>query len=183
VKQIGRHRWAAGRRGRGALLLEALLALTVFVSAGLAILTMVERAVASLSMVRDLRHAADLARSALAQLEAGIAEAETLSGPVPPWMEDEEGFDDAPPTPTGWELIVATAPSPFDGLTLVTVTAVRSEETGASGDDGAVSYTLRQLVRLAARAEEGAGDEGELLEAARDGEQGLPPPPVEEAGP
>jgi len=158
-------------RRRAALLLESLLAMTLFISAGLAILTMVERAVASLAMVRDLRRAADLARSALAQLEAGIAEPETLAGPVPEWEEETSGaaFDDSPPRPSGWRLAIETSPSPFDGLTLVTVTASRSREDGAAASVEPVSYTLTQLVRLSARAEDRAGDDGALLEAAETG--------------
>ena len=56
---------------RGALLLEVVLALALFVTAGIAILSMVGQSVGSLKSAREKLHAADLARSAMAKIEAG----------------------------------------------------------------------------------------------------------------
>src|SRR5688572_10823162 len=107
----------AGHR-RGALLLEVILALALFVMGGIALLTMIGRTFANVEFVRDSERAADLARSAMAKLEAGIATADTLDGPVRGWLDDDESFDgdelaeaaglggdgfaDAPPPESAW---------------------------------------------------------------------------------
>lgn len=124
-------------RRRGALLLEVVLALAIFVGAGLAVLGAVERAVGSAEYVRDLHVAADLARSAISGIEVGLEDPIAMNGPVRSW-EEGEGTGAG----NGWELRVEVSPAPFDGLTLVAVTAQRE------GGVRPVSCTLRQLVRL-----------------------------------
>jgi Tfp pilus assembly protein PilV len=131
---------------RGLMLLECLLALAVFVAAGLTILSMCDQASGSMQASRDLSRATDLARSSMAKLEAGLVSAETLNGPAAAWTSDD-AYVDVPGTPSGgWTVEVRTAPSSFDGLTLVTLRAFFMK---ASGEEG-VSYTLHQLVRLGA---------------------------------
>lgn len=147
---------------RGALLLEVLLALALFVTAGMAILSMVGQSVGSLRAARDEQHAADLARSAMAKIEAGIETAEVLNGPVPAWREETDADADGNAgKATEWELSVQTAPSNYPGLTLVTVIARKSAGAGTS-------YTLKQLVRALAKAEDEAGGMDDVAaEAAR----------------
>lgn len=150
------------RRGRGrrhgALLLEVVLALAVFIMAGLAVLSAVERAAGSAEWVRDMHMAADLARSAMSRIEAGLDDPIALSGPARRWMDDDAPPESAGP---GWTLRIETTPSPFDGLTLVAVTAQREESRGAR----AVSCTLRQLVRLRGPGEQFAARDGGVLAA------------------
>jgi len=129
---------------RGALLLEAMLALAIFVMAGLAVLAIVDRAMDTLRTVRNTERASLLARSAMAKIEAGIVLPQALNGPVASTDIDEDASGDAS-GPTGWELDVSTEPWSVRGLTLVRVTALRR----TTGSEGRVlaSYTLSQLVR------------------------------------
>jgi hypothetical protein len=152
---------------RGALLLEVMLALGIFVMAGTAILTLVDRTVEGMDRVRLTRHAADLARSAMAKMEAGIETPQTLSGPVHAWSAEEAGFKttsgetrgggvvDAVPIDSEWELQVDTEASQFHGLTRVTVKAFR--RAGEGSDRMLASYTLRQLVRLGGKGADSVG--------------------------
>src|SRR5690606_31527456 len=107
------------------------------------------------------RQAADLAATAMARIEARLVAPESLTGPAERWDEEQrQSLEDAmggaaPLEPltldefgagvSGWELAVETEPAPFDGLTLVAVTATFRDpvRVGAPG----ASYTLRQLVR------------------------------------
>jgi len=142
-----------------------MLALTLFVGAGGAILSAVGQSTATLRAGRDRTHAVDLARSAMAEIEAGIKTAEVLAGPVPVWQEEgSDAFGAGSAGESGWELRIETTPSSFDGLTLVTVTAHKTgvDET----DQGRGSFTLRQLVRLSASTQEGVGDEDDVTKAA-----------------
>ncbi len=166
---------------RGALLMEVMLALTLFVTAGMVILSLVGQSVATLRAARDKEHAVDLARSAMAKMEGGIETAEGLNGPVRPWRDDAAGeaAPDDGSAATPWELRIRTEPSPFDGLTLVTVTASKSADVGGGG--AGVSYTMRQLVRLAAKGEDTVGRADDLSGAARRGASGGTPTPS--AGP
>ncbi|MBC7771966.1 MAG: hypothetical protein H7210_05690, partial [Pyrinomonadaceae bacterium] len=56
---------------RGTMLLEVMLALALFIGAGAAVLSIVGQSVGSLKATRERQHAVDLARSAMAELEAG----------------------------------------------------------------------------------------------------------------
>lgn len=73
------------RSARGAILLEIVLAIGLFVATGMVLLSVVGGAIDSLNRSRDRQIAADHARNALAMIEAGIARPETLNGPVAAW--------------------------------------------------------------------------------------------------
>ncbi|MBC7835686.1 MAG: hypothetical protein H7Y88_11390 [Phycisphaerales bacterium] len=137
---------------RGAMLLELMLCIALLVTLGIAILDALSHASDSLRQERDDAVAADLARSAMAKLEAGLATAETLDGPAETWEEQQAGgaFEDSPPDPNkAWYLDVQTEPTGFDGLTLVAVTAYRSRDGSPLETTGSSPrFTLRQLVRL-----------------------------------
>lgn len=154
------------------MLLEMMLALTIFIGGALAILAAMGQAGSSLASARIKQQAMDLARSALSRIEAGIESAETLNGPVPEWHDEETGageFEDAPPAPTGWELSIKTTPFGTGELTLVEVTAVRRIDGRA---DPLGSATLRQLVRLTPQAKDRVGELDEIgREAARAAER------------
>ncbi len=128
---------------RGAILLEAMIALAIFVMAALAVLAIVDRAMRTAREVRDTERASFLARSAMARIEAGVVLPQAISGPV----SAESDRDDAlSPGAQGWELEISTEPSSMRGLTLVRVTALRR----SGGIQGRVlaSCTLSQFVRL-----------------------------------
>jgi hypothetical protein len=159
---------------RGALLMETILALAIFVMAGTAVLSLMRGAAGGLIQAREMEKAADLARSAMAKMEAGLATPQTLNGPVRPWLvedaekgERHEGVDEG--ASSGWELEIDTEKSQFTGLTSVTVKAVKRGEGGSGGATPEVSYTLRQLVRLGGKGEDKAGDADPLVEIARKG--------------
>jgi hypothetical protein len=128
------------------VLLECLLALALFVACGLAVMAMMDRAASSVASTRDAEIAVDVARTAMAKLEAGIATSETLNGPVPEWRDESDAsFDESLPTGAAWNLEVHTEPSQFEGLTKVSVRAFK-QTPGAQTE--LASYTLHQLVRL-----------------------------------
>jgi type II secretory pathway pseudopilin PulG len=167
------------RAQRGALLLEVVAAVAIFVMAGAAILSLVGGSVDSLAAARDAVKAVDLARSAMARLEAGLDTPQSLPGPVSRWEDDADavlgddrlaeqvgtGFSDALPRPSPWEIEVETEPAQFTGLTLVTVRALK--RPAPDSEQIEASYTLRQLVRLSGKGEDRAGDLEEVVKEER----------------
>lgn len=160
----------------GAILLEIVLALALFVAVAITLLSVVSGSIDSLNRSRDRLTAADHARNAMAMIEAGIARPETLIGQVQPWTGSEEslaGFDDglgpnagalemdamASPSAgtfaedTRWALEIETEPAEVRGLTLVTVRAFRSDTDGFESESGS-SFTLRQIMVLSGEAGE-----------------------------
>ncbi len=143
---------------RGAILLEILLSLALFVMTASMLLSVIGQVVDGLGRSRDRLDAADLAESALAMIETGLARPETLNGPVEPWRPEQDDSmtgidpDDAPAsldTQPSWALQIETEPSEHEGLTLVSVRAYRIDET-ESEIEGSPSVTLSRLVRLSA---------------------------------
>lgn len=167
--------------GRGAILLEMLFALAIFVVTGLTIATALDGAHASLVRSRDAARAADLARSAMAQLESQLASVEVLDGPVRGWSDEAENwrgdplvdaggeriaFDERGGGPSDWRLRIESEPSEFEGLSVVRVTAERVDPVSG----GVVtSRTLRGLLELREARPDEVGEAGELVEAAEQG--------------
>lgn len=137
---------------RGALLLEVILALTLFTTTALMLLAIVGRSLDALEEARHRQTACDLARSAMSRIEAGLASPESLNGPAQLFDQPINAPGDDAPTESDWELLVETEPSQFDGLTLITITARRTATSPSQPDEsgGALrgDYTLRQLVKL-----------------------------------
>lgn len=174
---------------RGAILLEVILSVALFTMGALAILAQMSQGARSVEQTRLARQAADLAATAMARIEARLVAPESLTGPAERWdREQQESLEDslasmegsmagaAGPAmmlgdfgtgDSGWELSVETEPAPFDGLTLVAVTATY-EDPQRAGAPGA-SYTLRQLVRLGTGPADEVGGEDDLLEALERG--------------
>jgi type II secretory pathway pseudopilin PulG len=150
-------------RRAGAILLELLLSIAILVAAGMAILGLVAQVVAGLQRSRDAQHAADLVRSAISRMEAGIAMPEALAGPVEAWEPAgaDDAFDDAPPAPGGWELEIDTQPTPFRGLTRVAVRALRRDSRTGRTD---ATFEIVQLVRLGPDARDEIGPEDDLTD-------------------
>lgn len=172
---------------RGAILVEVILSVALFTMGALAILSQMSQGARSMEQTRLARQAADLAATAMARIEARLVAPEALTGPAERWdREQQESLEDslasmegsmagaAGPAidefgtgDSGWELSVETEPAPFDGLTLVAVTASYQDPRRA-GAPGA-SYTLRQLVRLGTGPADEVGGDDDLLEALERG--------------
>ncbi len=155
---------------RGTILLEVLIAIAIFVGAGIAILGAAMRGERAVRRVREQEQAADLARSALSAIEAGLATPQNVAtlvrsspGAGPRLVLDSEGLIDAGGEEE-WSLDVDAEPSAVFGLSLVTVRARKGE-----GEAATSSFTMKQLVRLTTESLEGPGAEDELGEAARRG--------------
>jgi type II secretory pathway pseudopilin PulG len=167
-------------RARGAVLLECVLALAILVSASMLLLGMATRAAEASERARLTEQAADLARSTLARLEIGEMTLERASGPVTAWRDpnDTSFSDDLPDESSGgssgdsgWRIHSWAEPSPFAGLTIVTVEATHrygggDGGGGASAQGGAqggsadeVRFALTRVMRLGGR-EGGSGEGG-----------------------
>ncbi len=169
---------------RAALLMELMLSLALFASAGLAILALVHQSMSTLDQTRQTRRAVDLARSTLARIEAGVDDPQSLIGPARLWDgraeaetsatfdETDVGSDIEADVDPLWEIEIDSAPSQFAGLNQVSVRAFRRASPGS--ERIVASYTLTQLVRLGALEEDAAGETGELLEEAIRGAGGRP---------
>lgn len=131
---------------RGAILLEVMLSLALFVGAASFCIAVSSALFASLDRSGRRHFAADLARSKLAELEAGLTSIQDLRGPwrgnVGSQSRDADTLDGAA-APT-WQFDVRTTPSPFRGLSLVELTV--SEDAATVPDP--VEFTLRQLMAL-----------------------------------
>lgn len=159
---------------RGALLLEILIALSLFVTAGSIILVSTTSMTASLARSRDRQIAADLAVSKMAALEAGLATAEQLNDSlvdVELFSESEVEFNAEMPQ-ARWRLVVETEPSRFSPLTNVTI-RVLDARSGSVGNETELAV-LHQLIRLNASAPE-EFESDPLL-------NGAPPLPLEGGG-
>jgi Tfp pilus assembly protein PilV len=149
---------------RGGMLLEVIVSLAIFVVAGGAILNLVTQTMTGLERSREQARAADLARSAMAKIEAGIETAQTLNGPVERSAEGAAAVGGV--GGEGWELEIDTEPSQFRGLTRVSVNAVKRVGEAARVE---AEYLLVQLVRLGGKGEDRAGEEDSIAEKARQG--------------
>lgn len=160
-----------GRRERaGAILLEVLLSIALFTMASLVIYGSVSQGAAALERSMLRAQAADLARSAMSKLEAGLETPTSLAGPAVRWTDPSaigSGAWDAGGAESLWELEVEVTPSPFEGLSRVRVVAIRYASRDSSVRSA--TYELHQLVRLGSEAEDVAGEAGDLLDAARSG--------------
>jgi len=98
------------------------IALAIFVGVGLSVSTAVRSAINAAVDLRDRATAEDIARSAIAQIRAGIADADTLDGPVP--LDEHTGatqFEDTPQD-SPWTREIDTERSGFTNLTRLTIT-------------------------------------------------------------
>lgn len=154
---MSRPRGGCGADRRGALLLECLLAVAVLAAFGIAIWGVVGRSQDAAQRTRWEAIASDLARSAMARIESGVARPESLQGPAYRNLESSDGRSGSagPPDAELWELDIHTEASEFEHLTHVAVRAFRKR--GEQSKDEAVSYTLHQLIRLDQREVAGGG--------------------------
>jgi hypothetical protein len=125
---------------RGALLMETLISIAIFVAAAGFCVRATSDAVAALDRTEKRLLAADLARSAMAQLQAGtITLADLREGSL--YGEDRD--DQELVTAGNWRVEAHTRPSIRPTLTVVTLTV--EEETTSKYP---TRFTLRELVAL-----------------------------------
>lgn len=135
-----------------------IFALAIFIAAGTTVVLIQRSGVAALRHAINTQRAVDHAANAIAQIEAGLATAQQLSGPIPRYDAGTGGggFDNAPPEPTSWSLDIDTERSEINGLLVLTVTArfdtvgygtVLDSATTPAGLSGGYA-TLKALIRL-----------------------------------
>ena len=138
-----------GTTRRGGLLFEVLLAVALFVGAASFSLGCVKSVFSALAQTRREQEAVDLARSSMAELEAGLIGLADLRGQPVDAVGSMRGETAANVTSSTsrprWIVDVKTRRSEFTGLSLVELTV--REDTGVS-DENAASFTLRQLMPL-----------------------------------
>jgi len=132
---------------RGGILFEMLIAVAIFVGAGTLTLQIVGNGFDGLERTHRHQLAVDLARSKLAELEAGMININDLTNGVIETVGSLEMVDMSAPvgldTPQEeWLVEADTSRTEFSGLTLVELTVFFGPE------DDAPSVTLRRLVRL-----------------------------------
>lgn len=141
-------RASAPRRRCGAILLEILIALSLITGGGMLILGVIGNAYSFQARARRMEFATDLARSKLAELEAGFVGIGDLDHGVIETVGSIEldggGFSMAEASET-WLVEVETIRSSFEGLTEVVVTVSLD---APDSDPGAPLATARQLIRL-----------------------------------
>lgn len=144
----------------GAVLLEVIVSMAIFVAAASFTLRATGSVLSALDQSRREQAAVDLAVSTMAELEAGIIDLRSLrSGRTmdirgPTW--ESERLDDGP-----WRLEIDTARSEHRGLTLVELTVV--EDLPQGDDRVSVQYSIRRLMSIADGGESTYEDD-ELLD-------------------
>ncbi|MEM1423401.1 MAG: hypothetical protein AAGH64_05290 [Planctomycetota bacterium] len=148
---------------RGGLLVEMIVAIALFVGAGLVVSGSMRDGVRASIRAMERERAHDIASSAFALVESGVATVDEIDGPVPAYEDPDsaENFADLLPTPTGWTVEASTERSPFGALTLLTVTASRTGLDGAP-DPASPRATVTGLVHVARALEDAGLRESEL---------------------
>ncbi len=138
------------RPRRGAMLLEVMLAIGLFVGAAAFCLGVTKSLFSALERNDRRRLAVDLARSKLAELEAGLITVQDLrgewSGGVGSRPDDAELA--AAASGPNWEFDAVTTRTEYQGLSLIELTITEVPADAGVESDDAVSFTLRQLVAL-----------------------------------
>jgi type II secretory pathway pseudopilin PulG len=154
----------SGGRRRGGVLLEIVVALSIFIGAGSFALSALNNVLDAVDRSGREQVAIDLARSKMAELEAGLITLEDLRDEMLTTVGSVEVEDGLLGTSLhGWEIDVQTQRTAFPGLTLVELTVSERTATGDASDDPAkVRFSLRQLVELGEAPAEGF-EEDDLL--------------------
>jgi type II secretory pathway pseudopilin PulG len=147
------------------VLLECFTALAIFIACATLIFRVVVQAMDAQERTSRLEYAADLARSAMAKIESGVATPETLQGPVPRWRDERDGSFDERLEETPWRLDIQIEPSSFDALSTVRVRAFMELESGREIG----SFELVQLVNLSTVPVTEPEDEDPIQKAAKEG--------------
>jgi hypothetical protein len=153
---------------RAGVLLEVMIAIALFVGAGAFALGAMNNTLNAIVYNQRQAMAVDIARSKLAELEAGLItpadlrEADgTALGSITPRQLDDAAAG-------RWEFDVRTSPSEYGNLSLVELTITEASDDPAVDPESLVSYTIRQLIELRPDDDE-TYEEDDLL-------RGLPAP-------
>ncbi len=139
------------RSRRGGVLFEVLLSIALFVGGGSFALSAMRTVFDVIDRSRREQFAVDLARSKMAELEAGLVNLRDLRDHE--WIGDvgsleaDTDFDESSTGPV-WNIDIDTTRTEFDGLNLVEITVREVNVDRFADDAGMVSYTLRQLMPL-----------------------------------
>jgi len=133
---------------RGGILFEVMLAMAIFVAAAAFVLSATRNVLSGLERSARQQQAVDLARSKMAELDAGLISIMDLRNAEIRSVGSIESLDGDPaeanrPDQMVWIADVSTRRSEHRQLTLVELTVREDRDR-----DDAVSHTLRQLVRL-----------------------------------
>jgi type II secretory pathway component PulJ len=140
------------------VLFEVVLAVALFAGTGAFALASIKTVFAALDRSRREQELVDLARSRMAELEAGLVNLNDLRGEADAVTASgsESANDRINDLTRGersrWSLDVQTSRTEFTGLTLVEITA--NETNPAVPEAQRLSYTLRQLMALRVGGEE-----------------------------
>ncbi len=152
------------RPRRGAMLLEVMLAIGLFVGAAAFCLGVTKSLFSSLERNDRRRLAVDLARSKLAELEAGLINVQDLRGEWSGGVGSRpDDADLAATSGPNWEFDAVTTRTEYQGLSLIELTITEVPAAAGVESDDAVSFTLRQLVALREQDPE-AYEADEMLE-------------------
>lgn len=142
----------------GGVLLEVVLSIALFGGAAGFALAAVQSVFATLERTRLQQEAIDLARSKIAELEAGlITLADIRSGETTDSSSRAAGAAGG----VAWVFDLKSQRSEFTQLTLVELTVRQAGSDGAASDTG-MRYTLRQLIHL------GPNRGGEIEESSQE---------------
>jgi len=137
------------RPPRGAILLEVMLAIGLFVGAAAFCLGVTRNLFAALDRADRRKLAIDLARSRLAELEAGLVNVQDLRGEWSGGVGSRPDDAELIATESGprWEIDAVTTRTEYPGLSLIELTITAVPPDGVL-ESHVVSFTLRQLVAL-----------------------------------
>lgn len=135
------------RQRHGGILFEVMLSLALFVGAAAVTIGTARNVMTALERSSREQQAVDLARSRMAELEAGLINLNDLRDGARSAIGSFEGFlGDEFGRAGDWTVEVSTERTEYTGLTIVAITVrdARADEDSP----GAVRFTLRQLLRL-----------------------------------
>lgn len=143
---------------RGAILFELLVSIVIFIAAAAITLRAVSNGYENLRRAHQRQLAVDLARSKLAELEAGLISITQMQSDFITTVGSLDLLESASDIPrdddlTQWRYEVDSGPSSYSDLTLVEVRIYTPDDV-----DGERPTVLRQLIRL--RDPGGFGDNG-----------------------
>lgn len=144
----------------GSVLIEVLVAVAILVGSGTAIMAAADRGERLLRTSREQARAADLARSVLAAIEAGLVTPQNAPQAVrsglgtAAWLalDADAGLPEVAESPA-WRAEVEVEPTEHAGLARVTV-----KVWGAGEAQEQPTFVLAQVVRVLAEGEDKAGE-------------------------
>lgn len=146
------------RERGGAILLECVLALSIFVAAGLSIVALAQRSSDAVHGAAQTGLATDIASSVLAQVEAGILSPEAAKGGVEAWMESSGRWKEGSGSWGRYRVTMDVQPSSFEGLIVVNVRVFAKE----ASVDGSPLIQLYQVMPLRNDQEDSIGSPDEV---------------------